>query len=110
MAIVIWIIRQLYINPIHSIGISKVLRGLEIIGSNTLEIYFLHYFLLFPIPASVGNFLKMLSSSEKSLSFPEFLIVGTVVVVICVTCIFLSRLLKTIPCISLLAFGKSIKK
>lgn len=110
IAIVMWLIKSLYRYDNGMSMTSKILRGLEILGRNTLEIYFLHYFILFPLPMAVGEYLSHLSRSQQSLSIPEFLIIGSVVVLICVISIFIARLLKTIPYISMLAFGKTISK
>lgn len=106
VAIMIWIIRHLYYNEQTDFLMSNILRGLEMLGRNTLEIYFLHYFILFSVPFEVGKYLTMLSASNHSLSAPEFIIIGTVVIIICFMCIVMARLLKTIPYIYLLTFGK----
>lgn len=110
VVIVMWLIKSLYRYYNGVSMTSKILRGLEILGRNTLEIYFLHYFILFSLPMSVGGYLSYLSTSKQSLSIPEFLIIGSVVVLICVISIVIARLLKTIPYISMLAFGKTISK
>lgn len=106
VAIMTWTIKELYKRDYASTVIRKMLDGLESLGRNTLEIYFLHYFILFQLPTSVGSYLSALSENDNSLSLPEFIIVGTTVIIICIVCIVLARMLKTIPYISLLAFGK----
>lgn len=110
VVIMIWAIKSLYHSKKSGPITSKILMGLEALGRNTLEIYFLHYFILFPIPVVVGEYFSKLSTGHQSLSTPEFVIIGTVVIIICVICIVFARLLKTIPYISLLAFGKTTSK
>lgn len=110
VAIMIWAIRHLYLSENAEVLTSKILRGLEILGRNTLEIYFLHYFILFPIPVAVGEYLSILSTGDQSLSTPELFIIGTIVIIICIICIIFANLLKTVPYISLLVFGKTSSK
>ena len=76
------------------------------IGTYTMEIYFLHYFLLFRLPQPVLNYLVELSERSRRLSFPEFCILGSVAALICVTCICITHILSKVPFLSLLAFGK----
>ena len=107
VAIVMWIIKSLYLYDNGMSMTSKILRSLETLGQNTLEIYFLHYFILFPLPIAVAEYLSDLSTNHLSLGAPEFLIIGTIVILICILCIIIARMLKTIPYISMLAFGKA---
>ncbi|WP_148070572.1 hypothetical protein [Bacteroides acidifaciens] len=86
--------------------ISPLKNGLLILGRYTLEIYFIHYFLLFPLPLALGKYFEELSVGGKSLSFPEFMIIGVIVISISYTCILLSYFIKKIPFISDIIFGK----
>lgn len=93
-----YIIPHNYMRAIWNTGV--------LFGKNSLEIYLVHYFLLFPLPAFCGNYLTMLSASHKSLSFPEFLIVGSVAVLICAASVLIAVLVKHIPVMGKLAFGR----
>lgn len=86
--------------------LDPIKNGLLTLGRYTLEIYFIHYFLLFPLPLALGKYLEELSVGGKSLSFPEFMIIGVIVVLISYTCILLSYIIKKIPFISDIVFGK----
>lgn len=92
-------------TPEFMIPIKMILLTL---GQYTLEIYFIHYFLLFNLPDALGEYLKELSASAKSLSFPEIIIVGCIVIAICYTCIVVAYFIKQIPFLSSLVFGKKI--
>ena len=106
LGVVVYIIKRLYMDESDVKMVSSIKRGLTFLGKNTLEIYFLHYFLLFPMPDVVGRYFMEISMTSKSHGFPELLLVGAVVVIICISCIVLSACLKKIPYISLIAFGK----
>lgn len=106
--LVIYVVNRMYSKQ-KGLLLASFRRFFLLLGTNTMEIYFLHYFLLFPMPESIGNYLESISRTDKSLSLPEFLIVGSAVVAISLVCIMLSRILKQIPYVSLLAFGKNTK-
>lgn len=83
---------------------SHGLIGLIYMGRNTLEIYFLHYFLLFPLPMAVGEYLGRLSAGH--IAFAELLIVGSVATAVSIGSIVFAGILKAIPWASRLMFGK----
>lgn len=85
---------------------SRITSLFSYIGKNTIEIYFLHYFLLFQLPTVISKYLLSLSSSSIFYDFPELLIVGSFSILICLGCIFMSMLLKQIPLVKKFAFGK----
>ena len=84
-------------------------KYLGFIGRHTLEIYFIHYFLLFGLP-HIPTYLATMSSMELPIvkgctSFVEFLIVGTIAIIIVVTCLLIRKLTNCVPVISKLCFG-----
>jgi len=86
-----------------------VSRGLTMIGTHTLEIYFLHYFLLFKT-THIANFLKSFIG-DKCFYGPsaewllELICVGTLSVFICFCCIGIKKIVETFPIVSELFFG-----
>ncbi len=85
-------------------------KGLSTIGTHTLEIYLLHFFLLFRTP-HISNFLKSLigdhcfygPSAEWLL---EIVFVGTISVFICFVCVAIKKIIATaFPIVSELCFG-----
>lgn len=97
--------------PNGKVQYSYPIKFLSYVGTHSLEVYFLHYFLLFPLPIFIRNYLTGLSENTlnvlgSSTSFPEFLIICPIVVCICFACIAISSILKQIPYVSMLAFGK----
>ncbi|MDE5941641.1 MAG: hypothetical protein K2H14_05970, partial [Muribaculaceae bacterium] len=109
VCLVVYVVRGLYKDAPNIGGLSAIKRGLVFLGKYTLEIYFLHYFFLFPLPETIGRYFTEISMTSKSHSFPELVVVGGVVAVICMSCIIFSVVLKKIPYISLIAFGKPYK-
>lgn len=102
----IYVIYKIYSRP-RAGKLNGVLRKILLfIGTNSLEIYFIHYFLLFPLPLCAGKYLDSVSNTGRSLSMPEFIIVGSLSVVISIASVLLARILKKIPYVALLAFGK----
>lgn len=81
-------------------------KYLSLFGTFSMEIYFLHYFLLFEVPQSLSSYLTELSTSHRSVSFPEFLIVGTIAACICIGSIAIAKFIHYIPYIRNLALGK----
>lgn len=87
-----------------------IAKGLRLIGRNTLEIYFLQYFLLFRIDF-IGNLLLPLTSDycfrgNSCYALIEILLVGVITVFICLACIAIRKMLKPFPIITKLCFGK----
>ncbi len=103
---VVWMIHELYARPSKSKLINGIKKFLLFVGNNSLEIYFLHYFILFSLPICIGEYLETVSASNQSLSMIEFIIVGTMSFFISIVSVLLSHILKYIPYVSLLAFGK----
>lgn len=95
----------MYSSPADNKSYQLVRHILLKLGTNSLEIYFLHYFLLFPLPVSVGQYLDRIYRTNFSLSMSEFLLVGTFATIISISSILLSRILKLIPYMSLFLFG-----
>lgn len=106
LIVVMYLMKTIYGQNQAPDFISPLKNGLLILGRYTLEIYFIHYFLLFPLPLALGKYFEELSVGGKSLSFPEFMIIGVIVISISYTCILLSYFIKKIPFISDIIFGK----
>lgn len=85
---------------------TRLCTGMAILGKYTLEIYFLHYFLLFYLPKGIGEYLHKLAVLDRSLSFPEFIIIGSLSIAICIASILMAKVIKMIPPISKIALGK----
>lgn len=85
-------------------------KGLKAIGKYTLEIYFLHYFLLFKID-SIALWLNSMTTDYcfrgVSCTFLlEIFIVGIIAVFISLTCVLIKQILIPFPLIIKLFFGK----
>lgn len=96
-------------NNIRCPYLNKLLNAFTIIGNNTLEIYFLHYFMLFTPPLIISQYLNNVINAtvEKcSVTIPELLIVGSIAFLICYLCIVFSTILKQIPYIGAICFGE----
>lgn len=79
-------LREIDANPYK----QWVYKGLQIIGQNTIQIYFLHYFLLFKMPHGVVNFTHSMyegSIANHCSSIVELSIYGTISVCIALVCI-----------------------
>lgn len=94
-----YILKQLFIN-------CKKPNILSIVGSHSLEIYFLHFFLLFKLPTDISKYLSWLSSTNSCTSFPELIIIGSISLIICFGAIGISIILKQVPFLSQILFGK----
>lgn len=107
---VVYVLRRFYASD-RSIPLEVPFKNsLTTLGRYTLEIYFIHYFLLFPLPASLGEYLRSLTPGiYSSVGFPEILTVGTVTLLTCYACILLSALIDRIPYLPRLAFGKTAR-
>lgn len=100
-----------YRNRLNKIYVNNTIGY---IGKHTLEIYFLHFFLLFGLP----NFSSYLNSvSEVSMpivkgctSFIEFFIIALLSVIIAVTSIIIRKIIDSIPIVSVMLFGPTKEK
>ncbi|MBP5722000.1 MAG: acyltransferase [Bacteroidales bacterium] len=112
----LWCIYAIFYNARQFFDEQNIVsKSLSLIGRNTLEIYFLHYFLLFRM-SHCESLLKLCSgklnwfmtSSEWLL---EILIVGGVSVFLCFVCVGIKRIVDTFPIVSELCFGpqKNVK-
>lgn len=98
-------LREIDANPYK----QWVYKGLQIIGQNTIQIYFLHYFLLFKMPHGVVNFTHSMyegSIANHCSSIVELSIYGTISVCIALVCIAIRNFLAYIPYVSTIMFGK----
>lgn len=100
----IWLSRQN--NPIG--------KTLNLIGRNTLEIYFIHFFLLFNIPR-LGDWLMALKAdtcfgTHSCDSLVELAIVGAVAIAISLASIGVARVIKLFPQIYSICFGPTKAK
>lgn len=89
--------------------ISILLKSFTVIGRKTLEVYFLHYFMLFTPPLVISDYLNDVINAtiEKcSVTVPELLIVGSITFLICFLCIIFSIILKQIPYVGAICFGE----
>ena len=93
-------------------GLKKcVVNFLSIVGQNTIQIYFLHYFLIFRVPEPVVEYIAGLYHDKcflihSSAGFVEFVLVGVLSLLVSYCCIVMGRLLNTVPGIGRLMFGK----
>jgi len=85
-----------------------IYRTLQVIGQNTIEIYFLHYFLLFKIPLGVVSFTHSMYEvgTVANSSIVEIAIYGTISVCIALVCIAIRKILAHVPYVSTIMFGK----
>lgn len=88
---------------------NYVAKALNNIGCHTLEIYFIHYFLLFKIDF-ICNWLSSLSNDycfrgHSCVFLIETLIVGSITLVICFTCIIIKKGLMPFSWLCRLCFG-----
>lgn len=86
-----------------------VVNGLTNIGKHTIEIYLLHFFLLFKIDA-VANLLNTLSADycfrgHSCATLVEFFIVGTIAIVNSEICIYIRKIIDIFPFPSMILFG-----
>lgn len=87
-----------------------IFNNLQIIGQNTIEIYFLHYFLLFKMPQNVITFTHSMykgdSVANHCSGIVEFGIYGSISIAIAFVCIGIHKVLTHVPYLSKLMFGK----
>lgn len=107
--LMIWVIKSVYHNGLSNSADKYIKKMLQFFGKNTLEIYFIHYFLLFKLPEGLAVYFHTLAKSSRSLSMPEFMIIGSLAIIISFSSIFIAYLLKQIPYVSIFAFGKRQK-
>ena len=96
-----------YLNHVKDIA-AKIF---ETIGKNTMQIYFLHFLILFRFPNEIVNYMNSLYSDtcfagHSCAGIVELLIVGTVSLLISFACILMAKALEQIPYISTLMFGQ----
>lgn len=84
-------------------GIGRIL---SLMGRFSLEIYLIHYFLLFEMPNFLSGYFSELSMSCRNVSFPEFLVVGSVALTICFGAITIAKILRKIPYVGSVLLGK----
>lgn len=89
----------------------RCINYFKVLGQHSLEIYFVHFLLLFSMPSCVGSYLNQLSADNcwwghSSVGFAEFCIVGSVSAVIAIISIFFARVIGQIPYLNQLLFGK----
>lgn len=84
-------------------GIGRIL---SLLGKFSMEIYLIHYFLLFEMPNFLSEYFKELSMSCRNVSFPEFLVVGSVALSICLGAITIAKILRKIPYVGSVLLGE----
>ena len=82
---------------------------LKTIGTNTMEIYFLHYFLLFRVDFVVRWLTRLTNDycfrGHSCVIVPEMFIIGFIVLSISLLCILIKKIIYRFPIISSLCFG-----
>lgn len=105
---------QLIFHIVNSIDKSEykiLISNLSLIGTNTLQIYFLHYYLLFRLPEPLISYMHSLYSdscfaSNSCVSLVEFIVIGTVAIAISFLSIYIAKIINIIPFTSMFLFGK----
>lgn len=97
------------VEPWFSKQGNRLTYVLSTIGRHTLEIYFIHFFLLFTIPV-VPEWLNSLSTdacfgNRGCNSLPEFVIVGAISVLLCYVCLAIKKVVGLFPLVYELCFG-----
>lgn len=90
---------------------NKISNVLRLIGENTLQVYFIHFFLLFAIPV-IPKWLMSLQhdvcfGTHSCSSMVEFCICGTLAVIISFVCIYIQKIIGLFPWIYTLCFGSN---
>ena len=93
---------------------SFLSKGLSIIGTHTLEIYFLHYFLLFKLPL-ISQWLRTLLTDycfkgHSAEWLMEILVVGLIAIFLCFVCVGIKKVISAFPVVSELCFGPEKKE
>lgn len=105
---------QLIYHILNSIDLSRykiLISNLSLIGTNTVQIYFLHYYFLFRLPEPLISYMHSLHSdscfaSTSCASFVEFIVIGTLSIFISFVCIYVAKIINVIPYANMLLFGK----
>lgn len=95
------------------VATSRIGTMLGYLGRHTLEIYFIHFFLLFGMP-HISVLLQQVQVTSLPIvkgctSLLELMIIGGMSIILCMTCIGIRRIVDTIPLLSRLCFGPSGK-
>lgn len=89
---------------------NYVTKLINSIGCHTLEIYFIHYFLLFKIDFLCKWFLSLTNDycfrGHSCVFLIEMLLVGSITLIICFICIIIKKGLAPFPWLCRLCFGK----
>lgn len=90
---------------------SILSRGLRLVGRNTLEIYFLHYFFLFKI-CGIDEWLVALANDycfrgHSCVSLIEMTILGPITIGIAFVCILVKKIIEPFPIVRQLCFGSN---
>ena len=90
---------------------NVVLSILSTLGRYSLEIYFVHFVLLFNLPESIAKYLTSLGSDtcwwgHSSLSFAEFILLCPLTLILSYASIYFSHLIKQIPYCGKVFFGR----
>lgn len=90
---------------------NTVLSILSTLGRFSLEIYFVHFVLLFNLPESIAKYLTSLGSDtcwwgHSSLSFAEFILLCPLTLILSYASIYISHLIKQIPYCGKVFFGR----
>lgn len=93
-------------------GVQMMENIVTYLGKNSLEIYFVHFVLLFRLPKCFDVYFSGLFTDEclwghSCVGFVEFLVVGPLSLVITYASVLFAYILKLIPYMSLLLFGKN---
>ena len=107
------VVYRLYENT-DSVNIPfnvHILSVLSTLGRYSLEIYFVHFVLLFNLPASIVNYLTSLGTDtcwwgHSSLSFAEFVLLCPLTLILSYASIYISHLIKQIPYFGQVFFGR----
>lgn len=83
-------------------GTKWIDKALAYLGRHTLEVYFLHFFLLY-------NFYDIMPSFKTNNMFVEFLVIGLISIIISTACLLIKKGCDSIPIVSELCFGPQKK-
>lgn len=100
---------QIFYHYKDNIEMNYLNKVLGYIGKHTLEVYFIHYFLLFGLPHTVSFLLEVSATPipivKGCTSFLELLILMPLAVIIAYTCILIKKIADCVPIVSRLCFG-----
>ena len=89
---------------------KTIFQTLALIGKNTIEIYFLHYFLLFKMPQNVVTFTHNMYKdsiiANHCSGIVEFGIYGSISIAIAFVCVGIHKIITHVPYLSRLMFGR----